>query len=195
MTPAELLARHKHVLLDFDGPVCAVFGGEASDRAVADDLKRLAGPNLPDDVAAAHDPFDMLRYASKLGASTAQAVEARFRELEAVATAPATPGARTTIETHDLSRLIGHVSARETADARLLKPDPFLVYQAIDALGTAPSACVMIGNSDTDVDAARTARAAVIGYANKPGKRERLQRRGADAVIDELSELPMSIHR
>lgn len=217
MTPAEVLAGRQHVLLDFDGPVCAVFGGDITDQAVADELKQLvAGADLPPDVAAAHDPFDVLRFAGKVSAAAAEALESRFRDLEvqAVATAPETPGARTAIEAliasgrtvtivsnnsaaavrhyldiHGLSELISQISARESADTQLLKPDPFLIRRVNDGLGARPSACVMIGDSETDIDAARAAGTAVIGYANKPGKCVRLQRRGADAVIDQLSEL------
>lgn len=217
MTPAEALAGRRHVLLDFDGPVCAVFGGDITDQTVADELKQLvAGADLPSDVAAAHDPFDVLRFAGKVSAVAAEAAESRFRELEvqAVTTAPETPGARTAIEAlvasgrtvtivsnnsvaavsryldiHGLSELISHISARESANAELLKPHPFLVCRGISALAAESSACVMVGDSVTDIDAARAAGTRTIGYANKAGKRERLQRRGADAVIEQLSEL------
>ncbi|WP_106179222.1 HAD family hydrolase [Prauserella shujinwangii] len=219
MTPAELVARHKHILLDFDGPVCAVFGGELSDRAAADELKKLVGPDMPDDVAAAHDPFDVLRYANKIDTATAQTVESRFRELEldAVTTAPETAGAKAAIKSlvaaghviaivsnnsaaavrryvdiHGLSGLIDYVNAREAADVELLKPAPFLLRQAMETLCAPSATCVMIGDSEADVDAARAAGTSVVGYANKPGKRERLQRRGADAVTDQLSELALA---
>jgi phosphoglycolate phosphatase len=218
MTPAELVASRKYVLLDFDGPVCAVFGGEISDRAAADELKTLVGSDLPDDIAAAHDPFDVLRYASQIDAATAQAVESRLRELEldAVNSAPEAKGAGAVIKSlveaghviaivsnnsaaavrrygdlHGFPGLVDHVSARETASAELLKPAPFLLRQAMEALFVQPAACVLIGDSETDVDAARAAGISVIGYANKPGKRERLQRRGAHAVVDQLGELAL----
>lgn len=222
MTPAELVARHKHILLDFDGPVCAVFGGEISDLAAADELRALLGADLPHDIAVSRDPFDVLRYAYTLDAATAATVEARFRglELDAVTTAPETPGARTAIESlveaghiiaivsnnsagavrhylelHRLSTVIAHVSAREAPNVERLKPAPFLLNQAICALDTRPSTCVMIGDSETDVDASLAAGTAVIGYANKSGKVDRLKRRGAEVLVNELFELLMVVPR
>lgn len=216
VTPAELVARHKHILLDFDGPVCAVFGGELGDREAADELKRLVGGDLPDSVAAAHDPFDVLRYANTLGDVSARAVEARFRalEVEAVSTAPETQGTRATIEklvsighlvaivsnnsaaavrryvdTRRWADLITFVSAREPADVDMLKPNPYLLTRAIDKLEARTSTCVMIGDSTTDVDAAHAAGVAVVGYANKPGKRELLHSAGADTSTEDLREL------
>jgi hypothetical protein len=63
MRTAELLAQRDHVLLDFDGPVCELFGGALSDRNVVDRLKPLLGTVPPSDVVAADDPFDILRSA------------------------------------------------------------------------------------------------------------------------------------
>lgn len=216
MTPAEFVARHKHILLDFDGPVCAVFGGEIADRDAADELKKLVGPDLPDDIASAHDPFDVLQYANHVGDVMALTVDARFRELEieAVSTAPETPGARATIEalvnaghvvaivsnnstaavrryvdTRGWTDLVTFISARGSANADSLKPNPRLLQRAIEVLKAEPAACVMVGDSETDIDAARAVGAAAVGYANKPGKRKRLGGRGADSVIDRMSEL------
>jgi phosphoglycolate phosphatase len=47
----------------------------------------------------------------------------------------------------------------------------------------------MVGDSTTDVHAARAAGVRAIGYANKPGKRERLARAGADAIVTDMASL------
>lgn len=209
---AELLARCPHVLLDFDGPVCAVFGG-TTDRAVADQL-RADLPGLPAEVTASSDPFDVLRHAATLGPAVLDTVAREFTRLEvhAVATATPTPGAEEAIaalhatghtitivsnnstaaveaylRSHDLMPSLDGISARTCPDPDLLKPSPHLLDQAIRQLDTTASRCVLVGDSTTDVAAARAAGAAAIAYANKPGKRERLGLIGPDATIDTMS--------
>jgi len=43
----------------------------------------------------------------------------------------------------------------------------------------------------TDVQGARLARVHSIGYASKPGKRERLSEAGAGAIINSLADLAL----
>jgi len=45
----------------------------------------------------------------------------------------------------------------------------------------------------TDVQGARLAGAHSIGYANKPGKRERLSEAGAGAIINSLADLALRL--
>jgi hypothetical protein len=47
----------------------------------------------------------------------------------------------------------------------------------------------LVGDSDTDITAARRAGTAVVAYANKPGKHDLLAAHRPDAVIDDLHEL------
>ncbi|WP_234361448.1 HAD family hydrolase [Plantactinospora sp. BB1] len=47
--------------------------------------------------------------------------------------------------------------------------------------------CLLVGDSLSDIQAARAAGVVAIGYANKPGKRERFG--AADAVIDSMADL------
>jgi HAD superfamily hydrolase (TIGR01662 family) len=197
VTVADLLAKRDHVLLDFDGPICAVFGGALSDRDVADRLKPLLGGTIPVGVANARDPFDVLRYAASCGPATAKVVETQLRrlELEAVASAPLTPGAveairslhlpgftitvvsnnstdaiRSFLVIHEHASHVRGISGRTRVDPSFLKPNPFLLEQAIQSLGTSPKSCVMVGDSVADIDAARAAGVSVIAYANKPDK-------------------------
>jgi hypothetical protein len=87
---ATVLARCPHVLLDFDGPICGIWGG-TTDRAIADELRQLLAPApLRADVAEAKDPFTVLRYAATLGPEYADKVEQRFRELAVQAVPTAT---------------------------------------------------------------------------------------------------------
>ncbi|MBQ0922642.1 HAD family hydrolase [Saccharopolyspora endophytica] len=212
--PTEILERSKVVLLDFDGPVCAVFGG-LSDHDVAVELRALFPRGLPERVEDSRDPFDVLEYATQFPDLAAQ-VEQRFRELEvrAVSLAPPTPGTaevlkslqdrdvrvvivsnnsetavRAYLHASRLESFTNGVSARVSAEVAQLKPSPFLLHQAMRAQGVEAADCVMIGDSTTDIEAAHAAGTDVIAYANKPGKRDRLSPFNPTAIIEHMAEL------
>jgi beta-phosphoglucomutase-like phosphatase (HAD superfamily) len=85
------------------------------------------------------------------------------------------------------------VVARTSHDPALLKPSPHLITQAVEALDTEPGECALVGDSVTDIQGARLASVQSIGYANKPGKRERLSEAGAGATINSLADLALKI--
>lgn len=211
----ELIHRHTHVLLDFDGPVCAVFGS-LSDRAVADQLRKLLSGNVPTDIAATNDPFDVLTYSAARSTDVQGQVERELCRLEvaAVAEAPDTPGAsdalrhlsanghtvtivsnnsasavNTYLPSRHLVEYVHGVSAREPARPLQLKPHPHLLHQAMATHATDPANCVMIGDSVSDIQAAHRAGTAVIALANKPGKREQFESHHPSAIIDHMREL------
>ncbi|MFE6285576.1 HAD family hydrolase [Streptomyces sp. NPDC057877] len=68
-----------------------------------------------------------------------------------------------------------------TSDPGLMKPHPDVLHRALDDLGLAPAHAVMIGDTGTDAEAARSAGVPFIGY----GRNERKVRglRGADAGV------------
>jgi phosphoglycolate phosphatase len=94
---------------------------------------------------------------------------------------------------HGLDDRISLVVARTDHDPALLKPSPHLITQAIHALNAEPSECTLVGDSVTDVQASRLASVQSIGYANKPGKRERLTAAGPGAIIDSLADLALRL--
>jgi HAD superfamily hydrolase (TIGR01662 family) len=217
LTAAELVASKPHVLLDFDGPVCAMFG-IAGDRTIARALVELLGSRgvpVPADLADTTDPFAMLRYSATVPEQLAAVdTEFRRREVEAARTAPPTPGATEAIralvaaghtvtivsnnstdaveayaKVHDLAGLLAGISAREDPNPALLKPSPYLLNHAARAVGAEPSDCVMVGDSSTDIEAARHAGTAVIAYANKPGKRETFASQQPLTIIEHMSAL------
>jgi beta-phosphoglucomutase-like phosphatase (HAD superfamily) len=51
-----------------------------------------------------------------------------------------------------------------------MKPDPGPVLAAVNVLATTPSQCTLIGDSLTDIEAARAAGVGIVGYANRPWK-------------------------
>ncbi|WP_019806723.1 HAD family hydrolase [Saccharomonospora halophila] len=219
MNAAKLVTRARHILLDFDGPVCAVFS-HLPDHAAADRLRarlaELEQQPLPADVAQAHNPFDVLAHAHTLGRTAALEVETVFREAEVQAVrnaqqAPELCPALQHFAAHDrvvtivsnnsaaaveaylqqegLSRYVSDIAARTPTDIDRLKPDPHLLHRAMTAHGTSPGECLMIGDSSSDIQAARAAGTAVVAYANKPGKHQRLAAHHPDAIIRDLTEL------
>jgi phosphoglycolate phosphatase len=222
-TLRRILANTEALLLDFDGPICSVFAGFPAAvvadqlRQILHESKYV---NLPAKIAACEDPFEVLRYATTLGVEEAYYIEAAFRahELDAIHTATPTPGGHELIhrwrETgrtlaivsnnstaaigaylriHDLHNRVSFISARNDARIHTLKPSPYLVKQAITALRTFPSRAILIGDSATDIEAARAAFVRAIGYANKPAKAFILTKSGAVSVVDSISTLTQHI--
>ena len=209
------------LLLDFDGPVCSIFAGMPA-ATVADRLRKLLGdhPSMPGDIARSTDPFAVFAYAATLSEDLAASVEVEMTDLElaAIATAAPTPyvhevvtasrdsgrtiavvsnnsaiAVRSYLARHGLHDRISLVVARTNHDPGLLKPSPHLITQAVRALNAEPGECTLVGDSVTDIEAARLANVQSIGYANKPGKRERLAIAGAGAIINSLADLALKI--
>lgn len=214
-TAAELLAQRRTVLLDFDGPVCAVFG-VITDEAVAEKLRTLLPGELPPHVATARDPFEVLRYAATVSADIAAEVEAEFHQQEcrAVSDAPPTPGAfdairaldvaghpiiivsnnskeavRRFLRLHSLAEAVTAISARSDANPDRLKPAPYLLLQAMRQVSATADQCVMVGDSIGDIVAAHAATMPAIAYANKPYKREAFRPHSPEAIIHDMAEL------
>lgn len=212
-SPAAVLSRFPTVLLDFDGPICSIFSGITS-AEVAEALRQSLGLKYaaPDST----DPFDVLRVAAKDGLSDAAQAERALAELEtaAVASAEPTPGAfelidelagagrrlavvsnnsaeavRAFLDRHQLQKLVTAVSARDDPEPGLLKPHPYLISRACTLTKSPAHKCVLIGDSLSDLQAARRIAVAFIGYANKPGKREAFEEHKPGAVIDDMREL------
>ena len=214
----RILSTTEALLLDFDGPVCSVFAGFPA-PVVADQLRDVliqGGHNIPDDVRASTDPFDVLFYAAKLGPEEARFLEATFRahEVEAVQSAEPTSQAHELMRTwkasgrslaivsnnsvaaveayldiHDLRAAVDLVSARINADLSQLKPSPYLVTNATLMLGVEPSVCTFVGDSLTDIEAANSAGTRSIAYANKPGKAEQFVAMAPDVIVTTLVSL------
>lgn len=217
---AELLADVRCLLLDFDGPICAIFAGRPTRSVVTDLLDTLASHGItpPEPVQNARDPFDVLRYAATISPDLAANIEARLQANEIIATRSARPtqhaaylidtwrqsgralaivsnnsaaAVESYLSDHDIS--VDQIAARTSADPQLLKPSPHLIAVAVHSLGTSVAACALVGDSKTDITAARVAGVASIGYANKPGKRDTLANAGADVVINDMAALVRAV--
>jgi phosphoglycolate phosphatase len=168
------------------------------------------------------DPLDTMTTVAAFGDNAltrAVADAGRDAEVTAVATATPTPGAadvlraawesdrrvvivsnnasaaiESYLQSHNLSRYVDAVAARHDGmDPRQMKPDPHLVQHGLAAVQVPSADAVFIGDSITDIEAGTAAGTRTIGYANKPGKRDRLTDAGADIVIDAMQTLAQAL--
>jgi len=221
-TIEQIIKGTRHLLLDFDGPVCSLFAGIGA-PTVAGQLRETltsAGITLPEKAHETDDPLEVLRLAATISpdaAVSAQQLLTAF-ETRAVPTAQPTPGsanliiaARQTGRTvtivsnnsgaaiaayladHQLTRFIRAIVARDDHDTGRMKPDPYLVRAAVGILDADNTECAMIGDSETDVFAAMLAGVPVIGYASKPGKAKALAAVQAAAVTTDLADITAAL--
>ncbi|MBV7702843.1 HAD-IA family hydrolase [Nocardia nova] len=212
---ADLVASRRALLLDFDGPICAVFS-DLTNREAARRLAHQLDSPVPTAIAETVDPFDVLQFAATLGTPTADKIERAFRriEVEAVATSRPTPDSETVIRHaskqrravaivsnnsadaiaaylahHELSNDVSSIFARTSADVSKLKPNPYLLNQALSTLDLSTHEAVFVGDSVTDIEAARAAHVAPIAFANRAEKIDRFAPYAPDAVITSMAEL------
>ncbi|MCT9077110.1 HAD family hydrolase [Streptomyces fulvoviolaceus] len=79
-----------------------------------------------------------------------------------------------------------HIYGR-TQDLHHLKPDPHCLNRALNAMGAAPSAALMIGDTPSDFLAARSAGVPFLGYARNKRKEKLLREAGATSVVNSLA--------
>jgi HAD superfamily hydrolase (TIGR01509 family) len=218
---SQLVDRARCILLDFDGPICSVFAGHPAPmvaaelrRVLVDQGVTIAAPILTED-----DPLEVLRYSATLGRpDIVRRIDDALRaaELIAIRSAEPTPYAREVIvAAHQTGRRVAVVSnnsadaiaaylaarrlagyvhpivGRTYANPSLMKPNPAPVLTAVRELAAEPEACILVGDSTSDIDAAQAAQVPTIGYANKPGKRTRLA--GADVIVESMADLATAL--
>jgi HAD superfamily hydrolase (TIGR01509 family) len=215
---SDVLARSKHILLDFDGPMCATFSAISSAEATRELGALLARHHVqvPAYLLDAADPFALLYYVAMNAPQRSAMIEQALTALEVAGVKSAQPTAglrdllealartgrtvtvvsnnsaaavRAFVDAEDLGGYVHSIVARTDPDPRLLKPDPHLLLQAAATLGAPPSTCTLLGDSVTDVEAARRAGTESIAFANKPDKRDPLLSAGPDALISSLRDV------
>jgi phosphoglycolate phosphatase-like HAD superfamily hydrolase len=87
-----------------------------------------------------------------------------------------------------------HIYGR-TQDLHLLKPDPHCLNRALSAMGAAPSAGLMIGDTPSDFLAARQAEVPFLGYARNGRTEKLLREAGATTIVDSLEPLLKLVRR
>jgi beta-phosphoglucomutase-like phosphatase (HAD superfamily) len=217
-TLEEIIADTRHLLLDFDGPVCSVFAGIPADtvaRQLRDSLT-AAGVALPAGIEDVDDPLEVFRQAASISpeaAVTAQQFLTAY-ETRAIPTAKPTEGSadliiaahrtRRTVAIvsnnsgaaiasyltdHHLSQYVRAIVARDDHDPQRMKPSPYRVREAVALIGADSADCALVGDSTTDVLAGHLAGVTVIGYANKPAKATALTDAQAAFVTTDLANI------
>ncbi|MFJ5987947.1 HAD family hydrolase [Lentzea sp. NPDC092896] len=211
------------ILLDFDGPVCSVFAGFPAPivaEQLRDTLSHSWQHAITTEAKNSGDPFDILSFAATIGDDEARYIEAALRahEVEAISTATPTAGAHEFIRRchdfgrklaivsnnstaavevylhlHELAKYVDVISARADSNLDLLKPSGFLLHQAATRIGVDVTRCALIGDSVTDIRAAKTASAFSIGYANKAGKIELFTAEHPNLIITDMTTLRTAI--
>ncbi|MCG5464854.1 HAD family phosphatase [Micromonospora sp. MED01] len=215
----RLLGEVGAVLLDFDGPVCSIFAGYPAPQVAAElvDVLRRRGVDIRPDLASEPDPLEVLRRTGAAGDhGITRAVEDALcaAERRAAETAEPTPYGREVIvaarqagmpvavvsnnsagavsaylTARRLAAYVSPVVGRAYADPDRMKPNPEPILQAVRAIARPASRCVLVGDSLSDIEAARAAGVRVIGYANRPAKVETFRTAGADVVITSMGEI------
>jgi len=83
-----------------------------------------------------------------------------------------------------LAEHIPAIVGRPFGKPELMKPDPYLLRHVLDSTGIEAERACFVGDSVTDIEAGAAVGVATVGYANKPGKAERLHEAGATIVVD-----------
>ncbi|MFG2528133.1 HAD family hydrolase [Streptomyces sp. NPDC048516] len=214
---AEIAGATNGVLFDFDGPICDVFAGRPAPGVAREltEVGTRHDAMLGGKAHGVDDPMEILRLADQGGEPVIRAIEESLTKAEVSAVkvaGPPVPGAVAALEAaHSSGRKVAIVSNNSTACVRaflmqhglrylvhevigraayrpdLMKPDPHSLLLVAAQLRVHPHNCTLIGDSVTDVEAARAAGAMSIGFANKSHKGIALTEAGADAVVTDMT--------
>jgi len=221
----RVLAKTGPVLLDFDGPVCAMYPGDLN-RHACDTLRqrlRDSGVEVPPELAIERDPLAILRYAGSLDEPDLAAVLDKTLtaiELEAAHSAPATKASadfmgacaevgrpivivsnnaaeaiKTYLDLHSLQDRIDTVIGRAHGRPELMKPHPHAVTEALQILACAPSECLMIGDSVTDIEVSHAIGLRIVAYVKAPDRWEHLLAAQADAYVESMGDLADAVRQ
>lgn len=211
-----VLADNSLLLFDFDGPVCGVFAGYPAATVAAELVDFISGfsSSLASRLKGEPDPLQVLRSAAEaLPRRSVNRVDEFLcrAEMDAIDTASSTPGTPELIaEAHRRGKSVGIVSnncpraigkylrregldrylsavvARPYGRPRRMKPDPYLLFQALGSIGVDATRACFIGDSVTDIEAGLAVGVTTIGFANRPGKAELMEQAGASQVVTEI---------
>lgn len=209
-----MLAAAKHVFFDFDGPICQLFADHPASQ-IAERMRKVAAAQgiL---LEGTSDPHRLLRAAGErfIDRDVLMMLEQLLTEEEVRAAATARPtrdadqviqslraadfriavttnnsaaAATRYLSLRGLERCFGgHVYGR-SGDPERLKPDPDCVARALQGTGADASEAVLLGDSPSDLEAARAMGVRFLGYARNERKWRLLQGAGATVVVRSLS--------
>lgn len=215
---AQLLNEAAAVLLDFDGPVTPLMPAPANMHAADAARQALTehGVTPPDDIAATSDHLAVIRWTGIHASEALADVENACTAAEIVSarTCTPTPGARTLLaalhaagtpvvivsnnaaepirvylERYALTAYVRDVVGRPGLRPDLMKPHPHTVERALAIAEVDAPRAVLIGDSVSDIEVARTAHVLSIGYAKTHRRGSELRAAGADAITVSIAEL------
>jgi phosphoglycolate phosphatase-like HAD superfamily hydrolase len=94
---------------------------------------------------------------------------------------------RAFLDQFELTKYFQEIVTAITAEHTKPFPDPILY--AAEKMSVAPEACLMIGDTTVDIRAGEAAGAQTVGVLCGFGERAELERRGADLILSNTSEL------
>jgi HAD superfamily hydrolase (TIGR01549 family) len=96
-----------------------------------------------------------------------------------------------TRQTGDL--FASRIHGRSAEGSPRLKPDPDCLLRALKSTDTQAEEAVMIGDAPRDLEAARAAGVAFLGYARNEAKEAQLREAGAEHIVDSLRDVVMVV--
>ena len=111
---------------------------------------------------------------------------ARLPGKKSTATTKGTPTTRVVLEQFGLLPYFDHVQGTDGFPA---KPNPEVIFRALQALRAEPKECLFVGDSPADMEAAQRAGVQSCAVTYGYGKRDDLARWAPDYWIDHLNEL------
>ncbi|MEW2522184.1 HAD family hydrolase [Actinacidiphila alni] len=213
-----LLSGVECLLLDFDGPVCRLFSGYPAGDVAATMRAYLADHGRPVTDAGlivSTDPHEILRAVTDSALSAGmellltEAEEKAARVAEptlladafiravvksgravAITTNNAPSAVDAYLQEHDLKDVFEQrIFGRSTKDPALMKPHPDCLLRAVEAVGVRAEACLMIGDSVADAEAARAANVPFLGCVRSKRRVARLQGAEFRPVVVGMSDL------
>jgi myo-inositol-1(or 4)-monophosphatase len=213
-----ILSQARHLIFDFDGPICDLFAGTSTETVAGQlrDVLHAASIEPPPALAGTAGPLEILSYAATVSPDLAERTETALTKLELGAVPTAAPSgyvhdavsacrgsgrSATVISRHSIAAVHSYLTAHGLIDqmkhviARTpgqLQPITHLVDEAIGNLGP-PSTCALVTATAEAIYAATSSHAHTIGYARAPGTRERLSAAETETVIPSLADLVLRL--
>ena len=126
------------------------------------------------------------QHANTRAFSGVKEVLAQLPGKKSTATTKGTPTTRIVLEMFGLLPYFDHVQG---TDGFLAKPNPDVIFHALDSLGCRTESCLFVGDSAADMEAARRAGVKACAVTYGYGKREDLALWRPDYWIDDIREL------
>jgi phosphoglycolate phosphatase len=211
MNPRELFDAAEALFLDFDGPIALLMPPPINEEAAATARTAIPDVDLPIEIASTTDHLAVLRWARvNCAPEVLRSVENACTDAEVLAakTCDESPDAAALLDYAESRRIpvaivsnnsvvaVSHFLARRDWQTRVatlacrtpetidsLKPSPRLLLRASQDLDLSPEKALFVGDSTSDIHAARTANTSVLGIAKNRRRESELRAAGADAVF------------